>query len=157
VKLNDPKICNFLKQKKNSCRFDCILALFFFIANENLDLLKKMLEKEIFEDLMKIFDSLDGAEYEKAQTDFIDLCRSRKLCEESKPSNFGSIHILYENFMKNAPEDCFLKFSQAYWCRNKKCPVAKEIDLNPYRLELIHDYCLDDLRDCTDNIIENFS
>ena len=72
-KFSDGILFDFIPWKNNSCRFDTILALLYFISEENHSFLEIAILKDLLEELDTLFRHIRDNEFTLAQTKFIDF------------------------------------------------------------------------------------
>jgi hypothetical protein len=146
----------FIGLKDNSCRFDVLLALLYFIRHDIPDYLEKAVQNiEIRKHLDHLFGLLDASQFLDAQKAFRDYLVRNKLTLD-KGDEYGSISVIIEHMFDKGEKYSLIEVLQEYHCSNKNCMVEESVKDTPVLEVPLWDYQLIDDADKSEGILANF-
>ena len=139
----------FINWKENSCRFDSILALIYFLHQDDPNIFKSQ-NKDA--DLNPILKLLNENKYTAAQTKFKKFAKAQKHQENSE--SFGSAVDLLQKIIQFNYEDFNMIFNEEVSCENGNCKYKKG---KASRIcSILHEYNLENVADHSYGVIQNF-
>ena len=149
AKKSEANLFPFIRINSNSCAYDCVLALLYFLHKEFPDAMRSVAPRK---GLARVFQKIDNQAFVEAQNDFIKYARMNG--HQNVLGNFTSVTDLLVKVLGSNFKSFWTVFEKKNSCTNKNCKYTS--NENQFTRSVIKDYSIEDIRDVGRGVLKNF-